>query len=179
MRLAPLFLIVLLAACGNDAPERTGGTGAGACEDPANITYRTDARLQFVRADGTSIKEIGVEIADTDSTIERGLMDRRCYPDDWGMLFVFPNAQQRTFYMQNTPRSLDILFFGPDSTLLNAAKFAEPFSPAVLPSAGPAQYVVEVPAGFTDLNGVNQGDRITWGAAAASAPAPVDTLAEG
>jgi uncharacterized membrane protein (UPF0127 family) len=138
------------------------GTTSGNCQDRPGITYRTDALLQFVRADGTPIEEIAVEIAEADSTVQRGLMDRRCFPDDWGMLFIFPDVQPRTFYMANTPRSLDIFFFGPDSTLLNVAKYAEPLSPDVLPSEGAARFVVETLAGFADRYGLVPGDRITW-----------------
>jgi uncharacterized membrane protein (UPF0127 family) len=138
------------------------GTTSGNCQDRPGITYRTDALLQFVRADGTPIEEIAVEIAEADSTVQRGLMDRRCFPDDWGMLFIFPDVQPRTFYMANTPRSLDIFFFGPDSTLLNVAKYAEPLSPDVLPSEGAARFVVETLAGFADRYGLVPGDRIMW-----------------
>lgn len=170
-----LIPFLLLAACGKPEPAETdAGSGAtpGGCQDRPGITYRTDAHLQFLRADGTPIEEIAVEIVDTDSTIQRGLMDRRCIPDDWGMLFVFPDVQPRTFYMANTPRSLDIMFFGPDSTFLNAAKYAEPLSPEVLPSEGPARFVVETPAGFVDRYGLVAGDRITW----SSAEAPADSV---
>lgn len=178
MRRSLLFaLALLLAACGDADAPANGSADAGECQDRPGITYRTDARLQFLRADGTPVEEIAVEIADTDSTIQRGLMDRRCLPDDWGMLFVFPDAQPRTFYMANTPRSLDIMFFGPDSTFLNAAKYTEPFSPGVLPSEGPARFVVETPAGFVDRRGLAAGDRITWTSAGADPEAaPADTV---
>jgi uncharacterized membrane protein (UPF0127 family) len=174
-RLLPLTLLPLLAACNpGDAP--ADGPTADACEETAGITYRTDARLQFLRADGTPVREIAVEIADTDSTTQRGLMDRRCLPPDWGMLFVFPDVRRREFYMANTPRALDVMFFGPDSTLLNVAEYTEPFSPTALPSEGPARFVVETPAGFTDRLGLVPGDRITW-APSGEAPPAADTLA--
>ena len=172
-----LALLPLLAACGNEDGAPSGsGTVADACEETPGIAYRTDARLQFLRADGTPVREIAIEIADGDSTTQRGLMDRRCFPADWGMLFVFPNTQPRQFYMANTPRSLDIMFFGPDSTLLNVAEYTEPFSPASLPSEGPARFVVETLAGFADRVGLVPGDRITW-ARPGEAPSAADSLA--
>ena len=156
-----LPLLLVLAACADEPGPSTSNNG-NACEETPGITYRTDAQLTFLRADSTVIEEIGVEIVDRDSTIQRGLMQRQCLPDDWGMLFIFPRAEPRTFYMANTPRSLDIMFFSADSTLLNVAKYAEPFDPDHLPSDGPARFVVETPAGFADRYGLGTGDRITW-----------------
>ncbi len=181
MRRLALALLPLLAACGRDsadAPDDAAGSGypSAPCEESPGITYRTDGRLQFSRADGTPVKEIAVEIVDRDSTRQRGLMDRRCLPPDWGMLFVFPGAEQLSFYMANTPRSLDIMFFGPDSTLVNAAEYAEPFSPEALGAEGPARFVVETPAGFSDRHGLIPGDRIAWSRAGADTATTPDTL---
>ncbi len=78
------------------------------------------------------------------------------------MLFVFGYAQPQNFYMANTPRSLDIQFYGPDSTLLNVAESTTPFDPTNVSSVGSAQFVVEVPAGKTRAWGIVEGDRITW-----------------
>ncbi|NNF57361.1 MAG: DUF192 domain-containing protein [Rhodothermaceae bacterium] len=165
LQLLPVLLI--LAACADD-PTPPSASNNGECEETPGITYRTDAQLTFLRPDSTVIKEIGIEIVARASTIQRGLMQRQCLPDDWGMLFVFPNAAPRTFYMANTPRSLDIMFFSADSTLLNVAKYAEPFDPNVLPSDGPARFVVETPAGFADRFGLGAGDRIMWTAPSAN-----------
>lgn len=174
-RCLALLPFLLFAACQSEpssetaAPEPGSGMVPGGCQDRPGITYRTDAQLQFIRADGTPVHAIAIEIADSDSTVQRGLMDRRCLPADWGMLFVFPAAEPQTFYMANTPRSLDIMFFSPDSTLLNVAKYTEPLSPDRLPSEGPARFVVETPAGFADRFGLIPGDRITWSRGAAPA----------
>lgn len=160
--LAVLPLLLLLAACSNEPGTSSASGDAAACAETPGITYRTDAQLAFLRPDSTLIKEIAVEIVRSDSAISHGLMHRKCLPDDWGMLFVFPNAAPRTFYMANTPHALDITFVAADSSVLNTAKYAEPFSPDILPSEGPAQYVVETPAGFADRYGVAFGDRVQW-----------------
>jgi uncharacterized membrane protein (UPF0127 family) len=157
-----LLPLLMLTACADDEPAEPSSGDPAACEETPGITYRTDAQLTFLRADSTEVKQIAVEIVDRDSTIQRGLMDRRCLPSDWGMLFIFPDEAPRTFYMANTPRSLDIMFVAADSTLLNVAEYTEPFSPDILPSEGPARFVVETPAGFTDRYGLAPGDRIAW-----------------
>ena len=167
MRVLLLALLLLpLAACHEDGPRE---------EAPRSVPWHIDGQLRFFRADGTPITEIAIEVADTDSLRMRGLMDRDSFPANTGMLFIFPRAEPQAFYMANTPRSLDILFFGADSTLLNAATYTEPLSLENVTSMGPAQYVVEMPAGFVDRFGLIPGDRIRW-TRTDEAP-PLDTTA--
>ena len=158
---------LLFAACGNDAH-----TSNGAFEETPGIAYRTDGPLTFFRADSTEIKEIAIEVVDTDSTRGRGLMARKCFPDDWGMLFVFPEERSQAFYMANTPRALDIMFFAADSSFVNAAKYTTPNSLDRVFSDGPAQFIVETPAGFVDRHGLAPGDYIDW---SLNATSPVET----
>ena len=125
------------------------------------VPFRIDGQLAFVRGADT-LRTIAVEIADTDSARARGLMQRTEIPDDTGMLFVFPSAQPQAFYMMNTPRPLDIQFYGADSTLVNVAENTTPFSLDNVYSDGDAQFVVEVEAGVSRRIGLVPGDRITW-----------------
>lgn len=154
----PAFLalsgLLLLAGC-RDEPPRPAPAA------PSSIPFRIDGQLSFVRGDRV-LKTIDIEVADTDSTRGRGLMERREIPPDTGMLFVFDTAAPQSFYMASTPKSLDIQFYGPDSTLLNIAEDTTPFSFDPVPSNGPAQFVVEVPAGYSRRIGLVPGDRITW-----------------
>lgn len=173
MRPAVLVLLAVVAsACGSEPdPER-----ATPDAEPASIPFRIDGDLTFLR-DGEPLQTIDIEVADTDSARQRGLMERTEIPPDTGMLFVFPNAQEQAFYMANTPRSLDIQFYAADSTLLNVAENTTPYSLDNVYSEGPAQFVVEVPAGYTRRLGLVPGDRITWslnrpGAEAAAPAAP-------
>lgn len=162
MRPLLFALAVLLAAC-NAQPDPPEASGDGATGDPAaSIPFETDGELTFLR-DGAPITTIAIEVADTDSTRARGLMERTEIPDATGMLFVFPRAEPQGFWMDKTPRSLDIMFFGADSTLLNVAANTTPFqvSPSYT-SQGPAQYVVETPAGFARRYGLTPGVRIDW-----------------
>ena len=158
MRSAFVLALVLAAAPGcRDAPEPT----PEAPPRPTSVPFRIDGTLSFLR-DGDTLRTIDVEVADTDSAHARGLMEREEIPPDTGMLFVFPAARQQAFYMANTPRSLDIQFYGPDSTLLNVAENTRPYTLDNVLSEGDAQFVVEVPAGYTRRLGLVPGDRITW-----------------
>jgi hypothetical protein len=78
------------------------------------------------------------------------------------MLFLFPNAEPRAFWMVNTPLSLDILFVGPDRKIVKIHPDTTPFSDASLPSGAPAQYTIEVVGGFCAEHGIQEGDDVEW-----------------
>ena len=176
MRALLLFPLALALAACNDASETPAPEAA-----PASIPFRIDGTLSFVRGDDT-LRTIDIEVADDDSSRGRGLMERSEIPPDTGMLFVFPRAEPQAFYMANTPRPLDIQFYAADSTLVNVVENTVPYSLDNVYSEGPAQFVVEVPAGYTRRLGLVQGDRITWtlgaGPDAASGAAVGDSLSE-
>lgn len=158
--LLPVVLLVLagpvLAGCEAEAPESTPAPAA-----TPTIPFDREGTLAFVSGADT-LTTIAIEIADTDSARQRGLMERTSLPDASGMLFIFEQEEPQGFWMANTPLSLDILYVGADSGIVSMAKYTTPYSDETLPSAGPAQYVVEVPAGFADRYGIVEGDRVTW-----------------
>lgn len=126
------------------------------------IPFEPKGVLEFVQPDGTVIRQIAIEVADTDSARARGLMDRRSLTSRQGMLFLFPDETDRSFWMQNTPIPLDIIFVDADSQIVNIAKRTTPLSPEQVQSTGPAQYVVEVRAGFTDRYNITDSARVRW-----------------
>ncbi|RMH57987.1 MAG: DUF192 domain-containing protein [Bacteroidetes bacterium] len=148
-----LALTLLLLGCGTDQP---------APEPPLpSIPFREEGTLTFLR-DGEPYLTIAIEIADDDSTRARGLMQRTSLPDRSGMLFIFQREEMQSFWMANTQMSLDILFVDADSQIVNIEKYTRPLSAQSVRSAAPAQFVVEVPAGFTDTHGIAESDRIRW-----------------
>lgn len=156
---ALLALLLSPLGCGpsGDAPSPQASR-----DTTASIPFTTEGRLAFVQ-DGDSTVTVDIEIADTDSARERGMMQRTGFPNDRsGMLFLFDHEQPRSFWMSNTPVALDILFVGADSQVVNIAKYTTPFSSERYESDGPAQFVVEVPAGFADSHGILAGDRVRW-----------------
>jgi len=119
------------------------------------------------RATGPSVELKGqhfdVEIADTESARERGLMFRESMPADHGMLFLFDDLAVRTFWMKNCRMPLDILYFDQNYNLVSAqqrvpACRSEPCP--VYPSEGAAKYVLELNAGTADKLGVQPGDAL-------------------
>ena len=101
-----------------------------------------------------------VEIADDDASRARGLMFRPPLADDRGMLFEFPDSAERSFWMRNTPSSLDIIYIDPQGTIVSIAKHATPYSEQPVPSYGPASGVLELRAGRADEIGAKPGDKV-------------------
>jgi uncharacterized membrane protein (UPF0127 family) len=134
---------------------------AGASET-ATAVIREDATLTFLQADGSPITAVRVEIAQTPEAIRRGLMFRELTDERQGMLFIYDEAQPRAFWMRNTPTSLDIIFVGSDRRVINIAARTRPYSDRSHRSAGSAQFVVEVRAGFAERHGIAAGTRIEW-----------------
>lgn len=98
-----------------------------------------------------------VEIADTPASRARGLMFRDDLPRDAGMLFVFEDAAPRAFWMENTPLSLDMLFFDARGVLCGVVEEAEPFSRTPRESGCDAQFVLEIHGGLSARLGIAPG----------------------
>lgn len=107
---------------------------------------------------GTPIP-VSVEIVATPEKRSFGLMYRRDLPEDHGMLFLFPHEKPLSFWMKNTPLSLDIIFINSAHTIVNITANAKPFSEAPLSSSLPAQFVLEVNAGFCQRHDIKIGSQ--------------------
>lgn len=152
--LLALTLSLVSTACADDASSPP--------EDPdEGIPFRSEGTLAFVR-EGDTLIAINIEVADNDSARTRGLMGRTSLPDSSGMLFIFPTEEEQSFWMANTQLSLDMFFADADSHIVRVAKYTTPLSSKSVTSQGPAQFVVETPAGFADQHGIVEGDRVTW-----------------
>jgi uncharacterized protein len=138
----------MLAGCGH------GHSTAEVPETPRPL--RQDAVVETA-AQGADPVRVAVEVADDGREQAVGLMHRTLVGDGEGMLFVFPEAAQRAFWMRNTPASLDLLFLSPELHLVALIPRAEPMSDRILSPKAPAQYVLEVPGGFAERHGVTLG----------------------
>lgn len=141
----------------------SGNEGAAPAPAPAEnlIPFRAEGRLSIFR-DGEPYIELAIEIVETDSTRNRGMMQRESMPDRSGMLFLFNTMEERSFWMANTPLALDLIFVDADSVVMRAAKYIQPMSPESITSNGPAQFVLELAAGYSDTIGLIEGDRLSW-----------------
>jgi uncharacterized membrane protein (UPF0127 family) len=152
--LRALFLVFLIIG-GWSAP---GDKAFG----EAQKTSPGDGELQFFRQDGSVAASITIEIADTPEARVKGLMERWFLPELHGMLFIFDSPEVQRFWMHNTPLSLDMIFVDQNRRILNIAESTMPMSDQTYASRGPAQYVVEVKAGFSKRHGIAEGMSIRW-----------------
>ncbi|HSV92063.1 MAG TPA: DUF192 domain-containing protein [Desulfobacterales bacterium] len=145
--------LMLLAIC-LAATAPLAGAAAG--------ILRPDGVAEFLRPDGAPRASLAVEIAETPESRARGLMGRALPDYLGGMLFIFETAEIQTFWMRNTPGSLDMIFVDAAGTVLNVAAATTPMSDQTYSSSGPARYVVEARAGFAERFGIRRGDALRW-----------------
>lgn len=103
-----------------------------------------------------------VELAASPEAQARGLMFRTELGDFEGMIFPSGTPQPRSFWMKNTPLSLDIIFIGPDGRIVNIAADTVPYSLESVSSKGPASAVLELRAGRAKALGIVPGDRVVF-----------------
>lgn len=129
---------------------------------PVVIEFKKEGELVLKKASDSIVKNIDIEIADDDYQTQTGLMYRDHMDQDKGMLFVFPEAEYKAFYMKNTKIALDIIYIDADKNIVSFQKNAQPFSEASLPSNAPAKYVLEINAGLVDQWQLEVGDKIEY-----------------
>lgn len=97
-------------------------------------------------------------VMDNDAKRAEGMMwlTEKEVKDDEGMIFVFPEPQPLSFWMQNTLLGLDIIYLTPQGRVLNIVE-GKPLREDPLPSKGNAQYVIELKVGMSKKFGIKEG----------------------
>lgn len=122
--------------------------------------FRKDGEVRILNA-ATPVT-VNVEVADNEGERMQGLMYRYAMDENNGMFFIFEEEAPRAFWMKNTYIPLDIIYIGADKEIVSIQKYTQPKSTYSLPSEKPAQYVLEVNAGFSDKYGLKPGDKIEF-----------------
>lgn len=149
------MILFLINCSGSDKPEFS--------DDRINRVLDFKGEVSFFSTDGERlISIINVAIADDDHTRSEGLMDVHELPADSGMLFIFEGNQPRSFWMANTPLSLDIIFANSDFEIVRIHRNTPPYSHEQIRSELPAKYVVEVNAGYSLRHDLTEGMIISF-----------------
>ena len=101
--------------------------------------------------------ELEVSLAEDEFKRNRGLMYVESMLPDHGMLFRWPDASPRSFWMKDTSLPLDIAFIASDGSITNIEKM-QPFSLKSVLSTEPASCALEVNSGWFESHGVKPGD---------------------
>ena len=149
---AGIVFLFSLIGCGN---------GERSAPESSRTIELTDS-VDFLDRDGEVISTVRVAIADTENKRNLGLMNVHDLPEDGGMLFLFDDEEERSFWMANTPLPLDIIYVNRNKEIVKIYHRTNPYSERLLPSGEPAQYVVEVNGGYAREHDIREGMRIDF-----------------
>lgn len=163
MLAAGVMVLGALAACspGETATARAQAPAAAATQTARHPVSGLEV-IDLVVERGTTKLPFKVELAASAEAQARGLMFRTELGDNEGMLFPSAAPEPRSFWMKNTPLSLDIIFIGPDGRIANIAADTVPYSLDSVTSSGPASAVLELRAGRARELGIVPGDKVIY-----------------
>jgi uncharacterized membrane protein (UPF0127 family) len=114
----------------------------------------------FVRSDGTITPTFSLEVCATDAERSLGLMYRRSLPENGGMIFVFSDERDNTFWMKNTYIPLDMVFVDRAMKVVGILEDVPPLNEAPRSVGAKSMYVLEFSAGTMKKQGVTIGSRV-------------------
>jgi uncharacterized protein len=116
--------------------------------------------LTFFGTNGDSITTLRIALAQTQDEITTGLMDVRTMAQNEGMLFIFDTDEPRSFWMANTPLSLDMFFVDSGFRIRRIHANTTPLSHQSYASEDLVRYVIETNAGYSILHDITEGHTI-------------------
>ncbi|GMN04166.1 DUF192 domain-containing protein [Erythrobacter sp. MTPC3] len=155
-------LAVIAAAC---APVGTAEDAAPAAASQADPDEHPVSGLQVINLEvvsGGTRHPFRVEVAASSQAQSDGLMFRTEMGENEGMIFPSDPPRARSFWMKNTPLSLDIIFIGTDGRITNIAANTVPYSMESVPSAGITTGVLELVGGRAAQLGIEPGDAVVF-----------------
>ena len=164
-RLIAAGMGLALLACSSQSQSSQGASAAESSPAPAANALHPVSGLPVIDLSVTSSKgrhAFRVELAESPQAQARGLMFRTDMGKDEGMLFPSSPPGVRSFWMKNTPLSLDIVFIGMDGRIINIADHTVPYSLESVVSYDVALAVLELRAGRCDELGIAPGDKVEW-----------------
>jgi uncharacterized membrane protein (UPF0127 family) len=101
-----------------------------------------------------------VELATTPAARNCGLSNRFKLPKNRGMLFIFPNLSNRTFWMKDTYIPLSVAFLDDSGQIINLQNMTPMQTEKSYYSSQPAKYALEVNQGWFDTHEIEIGDTV-------------------
>jgi uncharacterized membrane protein (UPF0127 family) len=174
-------LCIHLVACGSAAPTThtapQAGHGSAPPADPPSTPDEEKLptiKVKLPAREGEPI-EFTLEIAADDHSRAIGLSGRKEVAEHGGMIFAYPRAAHRGFWMWNCLIDIDVIYFDPKGmvTATHAMKKELPRQPGEsithyedrLPryrSRRPAQFAIELRAGWLEKLDLEPGDVVEF-----------------
>lgn len=98
-----------------------------------------------------------VEVADTDSTRAKGLMNRDKMAASAGMLFVYDSPRRASFWMKNTLIPLDMIFADASGVVTGVHANAIPHDITPIDGGDGVKFVLEINGGLARRLGIAEG----------------------
>ena len=101
-------------------------------------------------------QKLNVEVAATPESRTIGMMYRRMLPEDWGMLFVFPEAAIYSMWMANTYIPLSVAYLDAQGRVINIRDMP-PLTHSSYSAGDNALYAIEANQGWFAKRGIGPG----------------------
>ncbi len=128
------------AVCGED----------GGCETPAAVRGEGGAVLSVTRA-GELVDTLRVEVARSDVARARGLGERPCIAEGWGMLLEFPAEGDHVIQTRTMRFALDLAFADEDGVVHTVYTEVVAGGATLHSGASPTKRVLESPTGAVEV----------------------------
>ncbi|WP_057884530.1 DUF192 domain-containing protein [Tsuneonella troitsensis] len=157
-RIVALALVAVLAACSPQPAAEASPVAQAPATHPVSglqvipVTVTTASGRHVIRA----------EVAATSAEQAKGLMFRTEMGANEGMIFPRNPPDVASFWMKNTPMSLDIIFIGTDRKVINVGANTVPYSLDPVGALDLTAAVLELKAGRAAELGIVPGSEIQW-----------------
>lgn len=140
------------------------------CDDAGTRSRSHEARAGFDAAFPIALdgKNLFLRLALTDLERRQGLTGCRGLEKNCGMIFVYPDAAPRGFWMRGVPADLSVGFFDAAGTLLETHEMRAQDSNTTRSRADDVKFALEMSPRWFEENGVRAGARLDLDALAAA-----------
>lgn len=152
-----LCCVALLSAC-SPSGEDQAATPEGQAQHLSKVP------LIIEHGEGMPNTKLDIEIALTPEQQEKGLQYREDIQAEDGMIFPMVPPRMPSFWMKDTPTSLDLVFIRNDGSIARIIENAEPGSKTPLFAESPVAAVLELRAGSARSHSIDETDHVFWGA---------------
>ena len=156
MKRIPLIaVLVIVAACSQPTHTSTAENSSTSAPTPIPLP-------RVIFPDGFTVD---LELAVTAEEVASGLMFRPSLPENRGMLFIFDQPRQPSFWMKNTLIPLDLVFLDATGAVADVIAEVPPCAAEPCPnypSSSPVLAVLEVNAGSAAAHGIEVGTTLQF-----------------